>query len=328
MLLSNTSSYYPFITKNSSLNSFKGSTGYKSAGYGDILSGPNYPRSSSISANYYYAVSNYTSERRDVYALKNTLNYYKTVSPHYQYSSSLGDKDKQAINLINIPSIFYGSSVDRGSVELSYYVSGTLIAKLEDINKNGELIQTYGTNGSGNVAGVVLYSEGFILLTGSWILDDTFQDVLLYNPVPATDYARWINWGAGLNQIINLNVSASFDLKFEGINYVNSITMLAHAEKGDLNHSNNPTHVEYNQFDLQNHRLQNNNSYKEYQYLSIKNTVKYPYENYTGSLEKQTFISKIGIYDENKNLIAIAKLAKPVRKTENRDFTFKLKIDI
>jgi len=29
-----------------------------------------------------------------------------------------------------------------------------------------------------------------------------------------------------------------------------------------------------------------------------------------------------------KNLIAIAKLAKPIRKSENRDFTFKLKLDI
>ena len=56
--------------------------------------------------------------------------------------------------------------------------------------------------------------------------------------------------------------------------------------------------------------------------------AKYDYENYSGSLEKQTYISKIGIYDEDKNLIAIAKLAKPVRKTENRDFTFKLKLDL
>ena len=57
-------------------------------------------------------------------------------------------------------------------------------------------------------------------------------------------------------------------------------------------------------------------------------TVKYPYENYTGSLEKHTYISKVGLYDENKNLIGIAKLAKPIKKTENRDFTFKLKVDI
>jgi hypothetical protein len=63
-------------------------------------------------------------------------------------------------------------------------------------------------------------------------------------------------------------------------------------------------------------------------YEEIKNTVKYKYENYVGDLEKQTYISKIGIYDENKNLIAIAKLARPIKKSENRSLTFKLKLDI
>ena len=33
------------------------------------------------------------------------------------------------------------------------------------------------------------------------------------------------------------------------------------------------------------------------------------------------------LYDENKNLIAIAKTATPVKKTEERDLTFKLKLD-
>ena len=42
---------------------------------------------------------------------------------------------------------------------------------------------------------------------------------------------------------------------------------------------------------------------------------------------EDSFISKIGIYDEKKNLIGVAKLATPVKKTEERDFTFKLKLD-
>ena len=34
------------------------------------------------------------------------------------------------------------------------------------------------------------------------------------------------------------------------------------------------------------------------------------------------------IYDKNKNLIAVANLATPIKKTALRDFTFKLKLDI
>jgi hypothetical protein len=52
------------------------------------------------------------------------------------------------------------------------------------------------------------------------------------------------------------------------------------------------------------------------------------YNNDTGSFRKETYISKIGIYDDQKNLIGIAKMATPVRKRENDQFTFKLKLDI
>jgi hypothetical protein len=46
------------------------------------------------------------------------------------------------------------------------------------------------------------------------------------------------------------------------------------------------------------------------------------------SFKRQTFITKIGIYDKEKNLIAIANMARAVKKTEDRDLTFKLKLDI
>ena len=61
--------------------------------------------------------------------------------------------------------------------------------------------------------------------------------------------------------------------------------------------------------------------------IKIKNTISSSYLSPTGSFKKQTFITKIGIYDDQKNLIGIASVAEPVKKTENRDFTFKLKMD-
>ena len=62
--------------------------------------------------------------------------------------------------------------------------------------------------------------------------------------------------------------------------------------------------------------------------LGIKNIVSSSYPDPTGSFQKTTYISSIGIYDEDKNLIAIAKVATPVKKTEDRELTFKLKLDI
>jgi len=298
---------------------------YNKTQFGDLFSGL-FPQSASIAFYCLPYSSTRIDDRKYIYALKNVLNSYIGVSPHYEYSSSIyGNKETQKINLIAIPSAFYGSSIDKGSVKLEYYISGTLISKLEDINKNGELIQTTGSNGYDNVAGVILYNEGFIILTGSWQLDASHQEI--YESGSSADYPRWLYFGAG-NSSCSVNApSSSYDLEFDGVNYINTITMFAHAEKNDLNHSNNPTYIEYSNISNLS-PLINTNTYLEKEFLTIKNTTKYPYENYTGSLEKQTFITKIGIFDQNKNLIAVAKISKPIKKTENRDFTFKLKLDI
>ncbi len=51
-------------------------------------------------------------------------------------------------------------------------------------------------------------------------------------------------------------------------------------------------------------------------------------KQYNEEFEKQVFISQIGIFDEKKNLIGIAKLANPVLKKETDSFTFKIKLDL
>ena len=100
--------------------------------------------------------------------------------------------------------------------------------------------------------------------------------------------------------------------------------MLAHAPKGDLNHSNNPTYIKHGEAESP---VVDNTKYIEKSDKEIKNIVKSVHSNYSESFEKTTYISKVGIYDEDKNLIAIAKVATPVKKTEDREYTFKIKMD-
>ena len=71
-----------------------------------------------------------------------------------------------------------------------------------------------------------------------------------------------------------------------------------------------------------------NEGYFQSNLVEIKNTISSSFYDYEEDYKPQTFITKIGIYDENKNLIAVANLAKPIRKTEDRDYTFRLKLDI
>ena len=179
---------FPFITKDSSLNSFAtvSDNNFNQFLYGDIITG-SYPLSSSIVRETFDALTSPTGSH--LLALKNTLNYYSIYSRHYEFSGPFGDKSQQELTLISIPSIFFDSGIRKNTVKLDFYISGTLAARCEDINRNGELIQTSGTlfaqnNGSGKVAGTVLYNEGFILLTGSWVLDPDHEEP--YFPSSAT----------------------------------------------------------------------------------------------------------------------------------------------
>ncbi len=326
--------------------------------YGDTMTGM-YALSASISREYftsnhetnYFAVvagpDDTTGEFNRVVALKNTLNHYSYLSKHYLYQNPSPDvvgevlagaggwdKGVQAVNLISIPSIFYGSSIEKGTVQLDFYISGTLAAQLKDINKDGELVQVGGTSnlytggdsnagGSGSVAGVVLYDEGFLVLTGSWKLNTLHTEP--YNGV--NNNPNWLFYGVGAETAsLGYNIpSSSFGLRFSGSTETNTTTLFTHAVAGELNHSNNPTYIQFSQ-SLE--PMTGSTFYKEPDKLLIKNTISGAFTDLTESFQKQTFISKVKLYDENFNCIGIAKLATPLPKKVSRDVTFKLKLDI
>jgi hypothetical protein len=278
-----------------------------------------YPLSSSIQYNY-YASSN--TSRPKIKALQNTINYYAINSPHYQYSSSDRDFGSIDLGLISTPAIIYGGGLKKGSVSLKYYVSGALQAELVDKRQNGELVQVSGaiSANDGKIAGVVLYNEGFIFLTGAWDLNTSHTE----NYGPSSVPPRWIYFGSSISGTV-ATPSSSYDLNFQAIEKIPTISMLAHANRGELNYSNNPSFISSSAINTPN---TGSLHYLEYEKREIKNIVSSSFIGTTGSFEKITYITKVGVYDKYKNLIAVADLANPVRKREKDHFTFKLKLDM
>ena len=384
---------YPYIRKDSARASFRTAIASSSAGgwtenewenavNSDILYG-NYPLSASISRKYITTPSasvsascktcgpNFENHGADgmpqgqydkqFVALKNRLNFYGNRSTHYLVSSSFGDKNIQILNMINIPSIFYGTQIQPGSISLKFYITGSLAGEVRDLKQNGELIQVSGThqdtafvddNGGdplGRVAGVALYDEGIILLTGSWSLDGSGFEfppaISCSNSSQAgcpggiswypDDSARWNNFGAGANDLIQLNnmnasdqaefVKTSFNMSFRGTTETQVMTMFAHAKRGEVNFSNNPTSIQYGQDQL---HFTSSHVYEENKERMLANIISSSYINYSGSFKRQVYVSRVAIYDEYKNLIGVATLANPVLKEEDQDYTFKLKLDI
>jgi hypothetical protein len=348
-----------YISKDSARASFKTahSMSYNNEfAYGDILT-RNYPLTASITREFMFPhagarndavligdpntqVSGGNPIYRHFYSLKNRLDNYGYLSEHYRLTSGETgihdgwDKSLQTINLISIPSIFYGTQIKEGTVSLRYYVSGTLQAELRDSKENGELIQHSGAMSSdndGKVAGVVMYNEGFILLTGSWVIND--QDLPLIDGAAGGDLvkSKWIYFGAGANDISIPNVinadfaSASFEILFNGQTETQVQTMFAHARRGEVNYSNNPTFIQFGQDTLERTGSQ---IYEENPVRKIKNTVSSSFATFNAPFKRQVYISRVGVYDKNKNLIGLATLADPVLKEESDDYSFKLKLDI
>jgi hypothetical protein len=316
-------------------------------------------------------------------ALGSTMAYYKMHGKHYMSNhDQFGNLSKQldpsdldypsTDNLIDIPKIFYGDGIRKGSVRLKYFITGTKIAECHDLFHNGELIQVSG-NQAGTVpmsstVGVVLYDEGIIILSGTTDPKKTFFKLSahssnrdLYKQVKypgtaagpggsgshVTDWPQWQYFFNGVGPDRTFDgvwgrrsrpttppggarglqaENASYSLEFEGVHDVPVLTMFAHAPKTHLNHSNNPTFLEFSQSlyptSTDSYAFQQNDK------MVIKNTVSSSYYKVSGTFEKQTFISNVAIFDKDRNLIGVAKVATPVRKTEEQDYTFKLKLDL
>ena len=40
-----------------------------------------------------------------------------------------------------------------------------------------------------------------------------------------------------------------------------------------------------------------------------------------------SFVTTVGLYDANEQLLAVAKLSRPVEKNDEKDFTFRVRLD-
>lgn len=350
---------YSWVTKNSSRLGYRtmaSTASWNSTLYGTPLLG-NYPYTSTISKEYYspttpryapnasytaatpLAPAQRTGSVSHLLALKNTINKYNYINPHFAYSSSVRNFDSVELGLVSIPTIFYGSAIKKGSISLKYYITGTLIAEAKDKNLDGVLYGTYGET-SGSAIGLALYNEGFLILTSSVSLS---ADEDYYTSPSVLSRPRWTVFAQSLTGSVLGNTgpgdgpapdpavglitapSTSFIMEMSGTSRTPSLTLFANAPKGKLNQSSNPTFVQYS---ANNFASSGSYEYIENTQMNIKNVVSSAYADPTGSFEKTTYISKVGIYDEHKNLVAIAKVATPLKKTVERDFTFKIKLDL
>lgn len=348
----------PFVEKNSNYKTrfrkdLKNMTGERKAGaipFGS-LNGPvtsQYKMSASITRQF-LEVSDLTLTNRTVpnhnhtsSVIKNMCLQYRTINPSFSDNlvddltsslvSPLDTLMSRDVNMINIPSIFYGSEIKKGTIDLNYYITGTLISTAKDINENGQLISTFG-NTSGSIVGHVLYREGIMFFPSASAASaslDTSNSIKYSGASNPAASASWLYFGAGANDGITHDTSiasASYSINFEGTTHKNTLTMFCHADKGELNYSNNPTYLNIEHSGAIVGYTTSSYSYSDNE-VEIKNIASSSFHKGEDEFRKVTYISKVGVYDEDNNLLMTVDLARPYKKEEKDNFTFKIKYDL
>jgi hypothetical protein len=92
-------------------------------------------------------------------------------------------------------------------------------------------------------------------------------------------------------------------MTFQNVTNINSAIFFCRANPDSFNYSSNPTFIDDN------------------------NRIVVIDEGQELEQEAFTFVSSIGLYDDNNNLLGVSKLSRPVLKDSERDITFKVRLD-
>lgn len=281
---------------------------FKSASYGQLYQSSLKDKPVTY---YHFSGSNaYSSEEYNILkSLKNTINYYKSHDDMFDYNNFYN----KPIAIYAFNSVHFGTGFKRKSVELNIYLSGSKISTATDRYGDGVLY-----SGSDEKVGMVLYREGFIFINNTSSLATQTVNFSSSHNQNFQDNPRWVY--AFLSSSDCMYYEKYYDINSQIATNISFV----YAEKNELNHSNNPTYIESGSYTVST----GSTHFYENEHTKIKKTNPSSFTSGSSKFEKQTFITRIGLYDEEKKLIAVGNLANPVRKTENREYVFKLKLDI
>lgn len=100
-----------------------------------------------------------------------------------------------------------------------------------------------------------------------------------------------------------LGSGSSTAITFQNVTNINSTLIFCRAQADEFNYSSNPTFVD------------------------ADNRIKVIDIGQEDVQQSFTFVTTVGLYDASDNLLAVAKLSRPVEKSADRDTTFRIRLD-
>lgn len=227
-----------------------------------------------------------------------------------------------ALKMIPTGALMTGMAAGVGS-NIIYAGSGSMI--LTDINSSTNKFYAFGgqvstvvdSANTGNPLGLLFLDRGILVLDMSRSFD---QARLITGSIDSVQFAsgRAANMSASLMRMAasasvddfldyvcstRFTASAATSVTFQNVTNINSTLFFCRAAADEANYSSNPTFVD------------------------SQNRIVVIDQGQEDTQRTFTFISSIGLYDAYDNLLGVAKTSRPVLKDDERDLTFKVRLD-
>tara|TARA_Y100000310_G_C20696065_1_gene825865 strand:+ start:1470 stop:2750 length:1281 start_codon:yes stop_codon:yes gene_type:complete len=191
-------------------------------------------------------------------------------------------------------------------VGLIFYDHGTVLLDLAKV-----------ISGTQHVSGVIRamnqYSPDGLLATGTMVIGHGFESVAdptrqIFSGNPNAKYIPDLMVSASIDDIVNHLATTRFSsgtltaMTFQNVTMINSTLVFCRATADEFNFSTNPTYT--------------NNSGR----IRVIDQGQETQRSFS-------FPTTIGLHDDFGNLLAVAKLSRPIEKNDERDLTFRVRLD-
>lgn len=197
------------------------------------------------------------------------------------------------MKVLHVPSMFYGRQIATGSVRLvcQAYNRQGIVRVLQDDGRGGLYVSGSVSRASGgeDYRGVGWNKVGNVFYVEGLIV--------------LTDPSLWDFGASGKDSTTEDDL---LQVQFDGVSRVPTKTFMCRMDAGDSNCSNNPTFHVYDDrgtVDTSDDRI-----------VPIRS-------------DGTTYVTAIGLYNEERRLVAVAKIAQPIRKREKDRSMIRLRMD-
>lgn len=228
-----------------------------------------------------------------------------------------GEKHRNVL-FMNFSRLLVKDEIKKGSFSLQYFASGTYalpsgLTTIQDTNAQNEYrvnspAGEYGilyNSGSTVPVGLLYYQAGVAVLSMatssvSGVSGSTTQ--LFAASAGMNAAGKVVN--AFLTSSTNTEIADAFrhrlyNVSFNNTTELNSTIYFCRANAGDFNYSSNPTYLSGSK-------------------IKVKNV---------STDEPVSYITTVGLYSSDNELLAVAKLSEPVKKTPSTELTLRVRLD-